>query len=167
MVYVLRVCVGCAFCVLVLWCTVLYRYVWCGVCGVCVVCVVCVRCGVCGVCVCGAAWHAETSPVCRFQTPPCVRSKRFSVCRQNARMLNTCARFVGTHGGVLNVHTETFLNQHTGRKEGGFSSLSLFLSLFLLLSLFRRSLHSFSSTFSLLCSLSDNDNYRSSSWLSL
>ena len=29
------------------------------------------------------------------------------------RELNTCARFAGTHGGVLDLHTETFLNLHT------------------------------------------------------
>ena len=53
MVYVLRVCVGCAFSVLVLWCIV-----------VCVGLsrVVFVVCGVlCGVC--GAAWHAEKTRV--------------------------------------------------------------------------------------------------------
>ena len=33
------------------------------------------------------------APVCRFKTPPCVPAKR-------AHVLNTCARFAGTHGGV-------------------------------------------------------------------
>ena len=32
----------------------------------------------------------ERPSVCRFKTPPCVRSKRFRVYWQNARMLNTC-----------------------------------------------------------------------------
>ena len=32
------------------------------------------------------------------KTPPCVRSKR----------LRVCGRFPGTHGGVLNAHTEAF-----------------------------------------------------------
>ena len=49
------------------------------------------------------------SLVCRLKTSPCVRSKRFRVYWQNARMLNTCGRFAGTHGCVLNLHTETFL----------------------------------------------------------
>ena len=129
---------GCAFCVLVWWCAVLCRHVWCwcAMCGVwrlwclwcvCVVCDVCVRCGVCAVwclwCLC--VWRGLARgkhPVCRFQTPPCVRSKRFRVYQQNARMLNTCARFASTHGGVLNVHTER-------REEGGEGVLfSLFLS---------------------------------------
>ena len=77
----------------------------CVVFGVCVfVCVlcVCVVCGVCGVCgvgcvVCGAAWHAENPSVCSFKTPPCVRSGRLRVYRQNARVLNTCGRVAGTH----------------------------------------------------------------------
>ena len=38
------------------------------------------------------------------RTPPCVRSKRLRVYRQNARMLNTCGRLDSTHGGVLDVH---------------------------------------------------------------
>ena len=46
--------------------------------------------------------------MCRFKTSPCVGSKRLGVYRQNARMLNTCARFAGTHGGVLNLHTGGF-----------------------------------------------------------
>ena len=58
-------------------------------------------------CVCGAAWHAENPPVCRSKTSPCVGSKRLCVYQQNVRMLNTCARFAGTHGGVLNLHTGT------------------------------------------------------------
>ena len=52
------------------------------------------------------------------------------MCRQNAPMLNmrafcwhTRKRFEPTHGDVLNLHT--------GRREGGFSYLSLVPSLFL------------------------------------
>ena len=88
----------------------------CVVCAVGVVCVHVVLCvvrdvsacacgGACGV-VCGEAWHAGKSPVCRFNTPPCVRSGRPE----------------RTHGGVLNLHT------------GGLClvSFSLSLSLFLL-----------------------------------
>ena len=37
--------------------------------------------------------------------PPCVGSKRLHIYRQNARMCSTYARFVGMHGGVLNLHT--------------------------------------------------------------
>ena len=110
---------GCAFCVL---CVVVYCYVlcwcwcWCAMCGAWCVCRGCV-CGVlCAVCV--ARLGTRKNPVCRFKTSPCVGSKRIRVCRQNARMLNTCARFAGTHGGVLNLHTEGF----------SLSSPSLFLS---------------------------------------
>ena len=80
----------------------------CGaLCAWCVCWVVwCLRCAVCAVC--GAAWHAENTSECRFKTSPCVGSKRIRVYRQNARMLNTCARFAGIHGCVLNLHTETF-----------------------------------------------------------
>ena len=54
--------------------------------------------------------------------PPCVRSKRprvyvqnVPVCTGTARTcVSTCARFAGTHGDVLNVHTEAFWNPHTG-----------------------------------------------------
>ena len=42
----------------------------------------------------------------REENPPPLRPRR--VYWQNACMLNTCARFAGTHGGVLNRHTETF-----------------------------------------------------------
>ena len=49
------------------------------------------------------------------KAPPCVDSKRLrvcvqdaSVCRENACMFNTCGRFPGTHGGVLNAYTEAF-----------------------------------------------------------
>ena len=65
-------------------------------------------CGVvlCGVVRCGAPCGKPS--VCRFKTPPCVRSRRLRVYPENARMFNTCARFPGTHGGVLNAHTEAF-----------------------------------------------------------
>ena len=51
---------------------------------------------------------AENTSVCSFKTPPCVRSGRLRVYEENARMFNTCGRFLGTHGGVLNLHTERF-----------------------------------------------------------
>ena len=33
-------------------------------------------------------------------------------------MCSTCARVARTHGGLLNLHTETFFNLHTERREG-------------------------------------------------
>ena len=116
----------------------------CVVCGVWCLCVcVCVR-GVC--CVCGAAWHAEKPPVCRFKnvpvcrfkTPPCEPAERPHVEHMRAFCRYTQRPFKPTHGDVLILHT------------GGLSlsSPSLFLSSF---SSF--SLPSFSSLFSLLSSL--------------
>ena len=70
---------GVVVCCAVSVCVVLVLVLVRGVCGVMCVCVVCV---------CGAAWHAENLPVCRFKTSPCVGSKRFRVCWQNARMLS-------------------------------------------------------------------------------
>ena len=54
--------------------------------------------------------------------PPCVHWKRHRVYVQNVPMCtpttrtcwNTCARGARAHGDVLNVHTGTFLNPHTG-----------------------------------------------------
>ena len=100
-VYVLRVCVGCAFCVLcvvVSLCVVLVLVVvcnvWCAECegacvGLCVVSVVC-----CVWCVCVARLGTRKTPS--------------GVYRQNARMLNTFSRFAFIHVCVLNLHTETF-----------------------------------------------------------
>ena len=153
-VYVLRVCVGCAFCVLVFWC-----------CGV-LCCVVCVWCVVC-VCVVWRGLARGKAPVCRFKKSPCVGSKGLRVYRQNARMCSTCARLARTHGGLLNLHT------------GGLSlSLSLFLSSFLIslvlssfsllsFSSFVLFSFSFSALFSLVFPLSNDDNGHSSSRLSL
>ena len=124
----------------VFWCCgVLYCCgLWCVVCGVCGVCVWCVWC----------VWRGlgtRKNSVCRFKTSPCVGSKRFRVCRQNARMCSTCARFAGTHGSVLNRHTE--------RREGR-GGVLFSLSRPLSLSLFRRSLPSFSFFVLFLSSLS-------------
>ena len=90
-------CCAVSLCVVVV--LVLVRNVWC---VVSVVCVrgVCVRCGVCGVCVWRGLTRGKT-PVCRFKTPPCVPAKT-RACVQHARVI---AR---AHGGVLNLHTETF-----------------------------------------------------------
>ena len=79
------------------------------------VCVVFVWCGVvwCGV-VCGA-W-------CGTLKTPCVDTKRLHVYIRNVPMyagnthtcFSTCVRGAGIHGDVLNLHTEAFLNLHTG-----------------------------------------------------
>ena len=50
----------------------------------------------------------ENHPVCTFKTPPCVRSGRLRVYRQQARMSKTFGPVAGTHGDVLTVHTEAF-----------------------------------------------------------
>ena len=149
-------CVGCAFCVLCVWCIVVCVVMCCVGAGVGVQCVVRGVRGVC--CVCGAAWHAENHPLCRFKTPPCVGSKRIRVYRQNARMLNTRAfcrytrmRFEPTHGDVLNLHTGRWEGGRGGGGAGGFSSLSF--SLPFSLSLFLRSLPTFSSSYLFLFSL--------------
>ena len=75
-------------------------------------CGVVVGCGVCLVCVlvfvcCGTVKNVKKKPVCTFKTPPCVHSKRPRVYRHQAHMYDTCGLGAGTHGGVLNVHTET------------------------------------------------------------
>ena len=126
-----RVCMYMWRCVYMLWCGVVLWccFVWCGV----------VRLGM-----------RKNPSVCRFKTPPCVRSRRLRVYPGNARACSTHAR-------VFRVHTEACLNLHT---EGfsAFSSLVFsvllalslsLLSLFPSLSLFRRSL-----SLSLLSSLS-------------
>ena len=151
------VCVGCAFCVLV--CCAVSLCVVCvrGFCCLCAVWVVCVWCVL-----------ARGKPlVCRFQTPPCVRSKRFRVYRQNDRVILDSV--------VLPVHTEAFSMytrkrfEPTHGEEGGgvhFFSLSIFRRLFLF------SLSPLSSLSSSLSSLSPSlsaifDNDHSSSRLSL
>ena len=167
--------------------------VWCVVCGVCSVwCIVysekrtwdvrfvfrclCV-CVVCGVVYVARLGTRKAPAVCRFKTAPCVHSKRPRVCRQNARICYhmrafcryTRKRFEPTHGCVLNTHT------------GGLSlSPSFFLSSFVLFLFSLSARHSF--FLSLLVSLfffsvssqalcvsvlNDNNNDRSSSWLSL
>ena len=78
-------------------CCVLCVLVWCGV----------VVCG--GVGVCGVARRKnlrvwiQNVPVCTGTTPACVK---------------TCGRGVGTHGDVLNPHTEVFSACHTGEVGG-------------------------------------------------
>ena len=87
----------------------------CVLCCVLLLCCCCVvLCCVCGV-VCGAAWHAEKTFVCRFKTPPCVSATQ-RTCG------NTCTRCARTHGDVSNVHTVTFwiyTRRFFGRTHGG------------------------------------------------
>ena len=80
---------------------------------VCVLVLVCVCVSVCVVwCgVCRVVWHAENprvpiqnASVCTFKTSPCMPATRRTC-------FSTCAR--GTHGDVLNVHTESVLSLHT------------------------------------------------------
>ena len=55
-------------------------------------------------------------------SPPCVHSTRLRVCvqnvprvyRQQAHMFPTCGLGAGTHGDVLNLHTESVLEVYTG-----------------------------------------------------
>ena len=103
------------------WCCVLWCCVVCGVCVCCVVlCVVCcvvlclccvVLC--CVVCVvCGAAWHAEKTSVCRFKTSPCVPAPRAHVLPH--------AGVVPVHTGTFWIYTRRFLRRtHGGRGGGG------------------------------------------------
>ena len=142
----------------------------CGVCALCVVVsgvlCVCVSVGVCAWCVvcvvCVARLGTRKTPrvqvpdvsVCRFKSRPSVPAKR-------AHVFNTCVWFAGTHGSVSNVRTETFGTYTRGASH----SLSLSSRPFHL-SLFRRSL-SLLFLFSLLLSLSNNDNDRSPGRLSL
>ena len=88
--------------------------VWCG-CGVqCVVCAMCVcSCAVCGVHCVGAmygwcvVWRAERHS-CVDSKRYRVHSKRLRVRRQNVQIISTSRRVDGTHGDVLNAHTESF-----------------------------------------------------------
>ena len=97
------------------------RVVWCVWCCGGLWCVV-----VCVVCVCGVV-------------SPCVRSKRLRVLVQNVPVctgttrtcVTTCGRGAGTHGDVLNLHTEVFGTNtrkrggRGGRGEGGHRQLIL------------------------------------------
>ena len=100
------------------------RVVVCGVCVVsCGLCAVCCACW-CGCCCCVwcvvvfgcVVWHAEKTSVCRFKTSPCVPAPRLAC-------VKTCGRGVGTHGDVLNLHTEVFWTDTRGgggeRGKGG------------------------------------------------
>ena len=82
------VCVCVSSCVFV-WCCV----VWCGACRV--------------------VWHAE-NPVCRLKTLSVCRFKNVLVYAGNTRTcFSACGRGAGTHGDVLNLHTDSVLSLHT------------------------------------------------------
>ena len=106
-----------------------------------VCCVCCVLCAVCAVCVVCVWCDTPEKSVCA-KRPPCVDSKRPRVYRHHAHCgvkpswkvtcvnmvvctpvaprarVETHARAAGTHGDVLNLHTEGVLHKHTG-EEGG------------------------------------------------
>ena len=86
-------------------------YMWC-LCGVCVC--LCVWCGV----VCAVWCGTLKTPVCRLKTPPCVHSKRPVYAGNTRTCVETCTRGAGTHGDVLNVHTESvFKSTHGGHRQ--------------------------------------------------
>ena len=80
----LKITVGCRLCWVACGVLVCVVSVWWRVCMYMWRCVYMLWCGV--VVWCGAAWIAESSSVCRFKTPPCVRSRRLRVYPENARM---------------------------------------------------------------------------------
>ena len=59
-------------------------------------------------------WRPFKTPVCPSKTSPCVRPRRPVYAGTTRTCYNVRARGAGTHGDVLNVHTEAFLNPHTG-----------------------------------------------------
>ena len=74
--------------------------------GVCLVVCVCVV-------LCRVVWHAE-NPVYRLKTLSVCRFKNVPVYAGNTRTcFSTCGRGAGTHGDVLNLHTESVLSLHT------------------------------------------------------
>ena len=84
-----------------------------------------VLCCVCGV-VCGAAWHAEKNLRVSIQN--------VSVFTGTTRTcVTTCGRGAGTHGDVLNLHTEVFETDTRGRggerRERGGGSPSVLLTM--------------------------------------
>ena len=72
------------------------------------------------VCVVWRVWCGTLNThVCSFKTPPCEHSKRPRVYRQQVHMFYLCGRGAGTHGDVLNVHTEAFwMGTHGGGRRG-------------------------------------------------
>ena len=75
----------------------------------CVVCVVCVVCGVCGVCGVWCVWCVWCGVGLARRKNLRVQVQNVPVCTSTTRTCgNTCARGAGTHGDVLNLHTEVF-----------------------------------------------------------
>ena len=64
---------------------------------------------------CGAAWHAEKTSVCRFKTSPCLPAPRAHVLPHAGVVLVHTGRFESTHGGFLDGHTE----ERERRERGG------------------------------------------------
>ena len=64
-------------------------------------------------CVLGRRGGRKGERVSASIASPCVRSKRPRVYRHQAHIFHTCGLGAGTHGDVLNVHTEAFFNVHT------------------------------------------------------
>ena len=102
--------------------------------GRCVVGVVCAVCRCVVACGSGCMWLCAWSwlwrvwcgalkpapPPCPSKTPQCVQTRRLRVYQQQVHMFYTCERVAGTHGDVLNVHTEAFwMDTHGGGGEGG------------------------------------------------
>ena len=54
----------------------------------------------------------KKTSVCRFKTSPCVPAT-------TPACVKTCGRGAGTHGGVLNLHTEVFWTDTRGGGRGG------------------------------------------------
>ena len=80
---------------------------------------VCVWCAVCGLCVLRHAEKVE-KPVCGFKNASECTFKFQNVpvyAGTPCTCVSTCARGAGTHGYVLNAHTEAFSNPHTDSRR--------------------------------------------------
>ena len=88
------------------WCVCVCRCVW--------LCVFVWSCVVCCYCVCGA-WCGTLKTLCVDSKRLHVYIRNVSVYAGNTRTcFPTCVRGAGIHWDVLNLHTEAFLNLHTG-----------------------------------------------------
>ena len=67
-----------------------------------------------GVCVCVDVGVSRSHPSLSHSSPR-VHFQNVTVCTSTTpASVSTCARGAGTHGDVLNVHTEGVLSLHTG-----------------------------------------------------
>ena len=82
-----------------------------------------------GVCVCAVWCGTLKTPVSPLQTPPCEHSKHLRVCWHHANMFQHVGVVMGTHGDVLNVHTEASW-MDTRRRGVGVSSSVLLTKIF-------------------------------------